>query len=174
MHPDLQSGSLFITDEHYELYLKCFLVSFAFFVVYFFGSHTILSLVCSDFYTSWENASQVRIRAMSMNNLHHVIALAFCIYNIRHACDENSDFPVSHEQPLYRWIYDDQCFIQPYAGFGIVLCISLGYLVMDLGAIVFFYAEWTSLHKQIIAHHSLAITGFLLAFIGGYALPGIA
>ena len=111
---------------------------------------------------------------MSMSNLHHLFVLIFCIYNLRHACDDNSDYPVTHDEPYYRWIYSDQCFMQPYEGFGILLTITLGYLVMDLTALVFYYEEWTSVRKQTIAHHALAITGFLLAFVGGFGLPGIA
>ena len=127
--------------------MKCFLISFVFFGVYFFGSHSALSMVCTDFYTSWQNQSQIRIRAMSMSNLHHVIVLLFCIFNLRHACGDNSDYPVEHAEPYYRWIHSDQCFMQPYEGFGILLAITLGYLVMDLTALIFCYEEWTSVQK---------------------------
>lgn len=84
---------------------------------------------------------------MSMSNLHHVVVLIICIHNLRHACDDSSDYPVKHEESYYRWIYTDQCFLQPYEGFGIILAITLGYLFVDLSALVFCYEEWTSVQK---------------------------
>lgn len=147
MHADLKSGSVLVNDKSYETYMTYFLVSFAIFSAYFFGSHTVLSMTCTDFYTSWQEQSQIRIRAMSMSNVHHIIVLVICLYNLIYACHDSSNYPVQHEKQYFRWIHTDQCFLQPYEGFGILLSITLGYLVMDLSALLLCYKERTSVQK---------------------------
>lgn len=110
-----------------------------------------------------------------MSNLHHVIVLFVSIHNIAHACNKQSDWPVADESRQYfRWLSNNTCFLQPYAGFANCLCITLAYLTMDTIAVSCIYPERSSIQYQTLVHHGLSISGFLATLIGGFGLPGIS
>ena len=61
-----------------------YLISFIFFANFFYG----IPICCSwsKYFKSFAYHEQVRIRAMSLSNFHHVIVLIIGIHNLMNAC----------------------------------------------------------------------------------------
>lgn len=64
--------------------------------------------------------------------------------------------------------------MEPNKGYAFNILISIAYMTVDYITINRWIEHHTILNKQTLLHHVLAISGFGLALITGFGMPGVS
>ena len=113
--PDkLRSGSIFVEDTDWIVYLSIIVVSCIWFFILYPTLHLIIRKCKVKAYVErYESSKAMAYRYVGnhVSNLHHIPVSCYLIWAMYDACSETSEFPISGAEGKMLWFTNSQCLL---------------------------------------------------------------
>ena len=106
---------------------------------------------------------------------HHLIVSSYSFYLMYYSCQQaTSGTDVSAPQPTFQWWRTDTCMMQVNKGYAFNVLISIAFMTVELIVLQKQLKAPSTLNKQTILHHYMAIGGFGVSLFAGYGYSGLS
>ena len=167
-HNGMESGSLFLSAEATNNYMKFTAMAFGFFAMLWVAMDVTFKTIGAKFYVDSSTHERVLLRSTIMGNIHHVIVFWLSTYYLAFSCADQSSLVTDSTWSTFRFFSSAICASVPDTTAASVICFSIGYFLFDLFTIAFLYEERTSTQTQYLYHHMISLAGLFGGFVSGF------